>query len=91
MGQICTLSEINLQFFSREGLYDLDFKNPNSSKASWLTPQQLADVYTGFVNEFPIVSIEDPFDQDDWEAWSAFTKCVDIQVRWPYFTKLNNS
>ncbi|XP_065199658.1 enolase isoform X1 [Planococcus citri] len=66
--------------FYKDGLYDLDFKNPNSSKSTWLTPQQLADVYTGFVNEFPIVSIEDPFDQDDWEAWSAFTKCVKIQI-----------
>ena len=25
-------------------------------------------------------SIEDPFDQDDWENWSAFTESVDIQV-----------
>lgn len=28
----------------------------------------------------PVVSIEDPFDQDDWEAWSNFTNSTDIQV-----------
>ena len=27
-----------------------------------------------------VVSIEDPFDQDDWTAWSNFTGSTDIQV-----------
>lgn len=27
-----------------------------------------------------MVSIEDPFDQDDWEAWSNFTGSTNIQV-----------
>ena len=27
-----------------------------------------------------VVSIEDPFDQDDWEAWKRFVSHVDIQV-----------
>lgn len=27
-----------------------------------------------------VVSIEDPFDQDDWEAWSRLTARVGIQV-----------
>ena len=29
---------------------------------------------------FSVVSIEDPFDQDDWQAWSNFTGSTDIQV-----------
>lgn len=30
---------------------------------------------------FPaVVSIEDPFDQDDWAAWSKFTANVGIQI-----------
>lgn len=27
-----------------------------------------------------VVSIEDPFDQDDWQAWASFTGTTDIQV-----------
>lgn len=27
-----------------------------------------------------VVSIEDPFDQDDWEAWTNFTASTSIQV-----------
>ena len=32
--------------------------------------------------EFPIKSIEDGFDEDDWEGWTAFTKDVgkDVQI-----------
>ena len=35
--------------------------------------EKLKDMYTGFCKEYPIVTIEDPFDQDDWDATAAFT------------------
>jgi len=66
--------------FHKEGLYDLDFKNPQSDKSQWLHPDKLADLYREFVKDFPIVSIEDPFDQDHWDAWSAFTASTSIQI-----------
>lgn len=28
----------------------------------------------GFLDKYPIVSIEDPFDQDDWESYATMTK-----------------
>jgi enolase len=34
----------------------------------------------GYIKNYPIVSIEDPFDQDDWEAWTHFTKLSGIQI-----------
>lgn len=66
--------------FHREGMYDLDFKNPQSDRSKWLTPDQLTDLYQEFINEFPIVSIEDPFDQDHWAAWSNITAKTTIQI-----------
>ncbi|KAG0258158.1 phosphopyruvate hydratase [Mortierella polycephala] len=33
-----------------------------------------------FIAKYPIVSIEDPFDQDDWSAWSHVTGATDIQI-----------
>lgn len=66
--------------FFKDGLYDLDFKNPNSDKSQWLKPEKLLDLYQEFIREFPIVSIEDPFEQDDWEAWNAITQNTDIQI-----------
>jgi len=66
--------------FCKDGKYDLDFKNPDSDPSTWLTPKQLQGVYEDFVNNYPIVSIEDAFDQDDWEAWQGFMSSTDIQL-----------
>merc|ERR550534_1062790 len=57
--------------------YDLDFKNDDKGDVNdqqrYLTPTQLADLYCSFVDKYPIVSIEDPFDQDDWQGYVDFT------------------
>ncbi|KAL1635149.1 phosphopyruvate hydratase [Neofusicoccum ribis] len=60
--------------------YDLDFKNPDSDPSKWLTYEQLADLYKALAQKYPIVSIEDPFAEDDWEAWSYFFKTSDFQI-----------
>ena len=75
IGLDCASSE-----FFKDGKYDLDFKNPNSDKSKWLTGPQLADLYHSLMKRYPIVSIEDPFAEDDWEAWSHFFKTAGIQI-----------
>ena len=45
-----------------------------------MTSAQLAELYVSFVKEYPIVSIEDPFDQDDWDAYTALTKEAHYQI-----------
>ena len=60
--------------------YDLDFKNPDSDSSKWLTYEQLADQYRDLAKKYPIVSIEDPFAEDDWEAWSYFKKDATYQI-----------
>jgi enolase len=52
--------------------YDLDFKNPNSPDSMKLTGAQLGDYYKEWFKKYPFVSIEDPFDQDDWANYSKF-------------------
>merc|ERR1712169_79158 len=63
-----------------ENKYDLDFKNPDSDPSKWITYEQLADMYKSLAIKYPIVSIEDPFAEDDWEAWSYFFKTSDFQI-----------
>lgn len=75
IGMDCAASE-----FYKDGKYDLDFKNPNSDKSKTLNGAQLADLYTSFAAEYPIVSIEDCYDQDDWESWSMLTGKTDMQI-----------
>merc|ERR1719498_2113217 len=62
--------------------YDLDFKNKDSPPEMKKTGAQMMDVYKDWISKYPLVSIEDPFDQDDWEAYSAFMEAVgeDIQI-----------
>ncbi|KAI1383292.1 phosphopyruvate hydratase [Hypoxylon trugodes] len=60
--------------------YDLDFKNPDSDPSKWITYEELAALYSDLAKKYPIVSIEDPFAEDDWEAWSYFYKTQDIQI-----------
>ena len=55
--------------------YDLGLWYPESEKSESLkmSGAQLADFYAGLVRDFPIITIEDPFDQDDWAGWAGLT------------------
>lgn len=62
--------------------YDLDFKNPASAASMKKTAAELIDVYKSWMSKYPMVSIEDPFDQDDWDAYKAFmiSNGKDVQI-----------
>jgi enolase len=60
--------------------YDLDFKNPDSAPESKITGAALADMYRSFIADYPIVSIEDPFDQDDFDSYTSLTASVKEQI-----------
>ncbi|XP_057291967.1 enolase-like [Hydractinia symbiolongicarpus] len=66
--------------FYKAPKYDLDFKSKETDESKYLTGAQLADLYQSFISEYPIVSIEDVFDQDDWDSWSALTAKTNIQI-----------
>lgn len=66
--------------FYKDGKYDLDFKNPNSDPSKWLTGQQLADLYHGYCDKYDICSIEDPFHEDDFDAWAHYNQTAKIQI-----------
>jgi len=81
-GQIKIAMDVASSEFYKEDAkkYDLDFKNPDSDSSKWLTYQELADLYKSLAQRYPIVSIEDPFAEDDWEAWAHFYKTSDFQI-----------
>ena len=39
-----------------------------------LTSAELIDLYAGWCREYPIISIEDGLDEDDWDGWAALTQ-----------------
>jgi len=46
-----------------------------------LTSAEMADFWRGWVEEYPIISIEDGMDQDDWAGWAALTDAVGDRVQ----------
>ncbi|KAG0748235.1 hypothetical protein G6F60_001498 [Rhizopus arrhizus] len=75
IGMDCAASE-----FYKDGKYDLDFKNPNSDQSKWIDGKELTALYSSFASKYPIVSIEDAFDQDDWEAWTHLNETSEFQL-----------
>jgi len=57
--------------FFKSGKYVLKSENNRS-----LSPAAWADELVKWSQEFPIWSIEDPFDQEEWNSWSDFVKKV---------------
>ncbi len=72
IGMDCAASE-----FYKEGNYDLGFK----TESNIISGEELGNIYKGFVDEFPIVSIEDPFDQDDFDSYAKMTAEVGEEVQ----------
>jgi len=56
-------------------LYDEETKTYNLRKeGKKLTGEQMVDFWAKWVQDYPIVSIEDGLAQDDWEAWKLMTE-----------------
>ncbi len=67
--------------FYKNGKYDLDFKNPNSDGSQVLSGEELSNLYKEFIQEFPVISIEDGFDQDDWESYTKLTESIGKEIQ----------
>ncbi|MGH3651741.1 phosphopyruvate hydratase [Glutamicibacter sp.] len=46
-----------------------------------LSAQEMSDYYAGLVADFPLVSIEDPLDEDDWDGWKTLTDAIGEKVQ----------
>jgi len=68
------------EFLTKDGKYDLNFKNDDGNR-DVKTGSELAGVYMDLCEKYPIVSIEDPFDQDDWTHYADFTRSIGKKVQ----------
>jgi enolase len=46
-----------------------------------LTAAELTEVYAGLVADYPLVSLEDPLAEDDWDGWVALTTALGDKVQ----------
>ena len=56
-------------------LYDLKHEGKK------LTAEQMVDLYEEWVNEFPIVTIEDGLDEEDWDGWKILTERLGKRIQ----------
>jgi enolase len=66
--------------FYENGNYNLDFKSKEPNPALVVTADQLTQIYQDMIKNYPVISIEDAFEQDDWAAWSKFQTQTPIQL-----------
>jgi len=45
------------------------------------TASELSDYYTYLIKEYPIISIEDGFDEEDWVNWASFNKKMGKKIQ----------
>ncbi|MEO3793466.1 phosphopyruvate hydratase [Nonomuraea sp. B10E15] len=59
--------------FHKDGVYTIDGKG--------LSAQELIEFYADLVANYPLVSIEDPLDEEDWAGWKAITDALGDKVQ----------
>ncbi|GMH12727.1 hypothetical protein Nepgr_014568 [Nepenthes gracilis] len=60
--------------------YDLDFKISNKSGQNFKSAEDMIEMYKELCSDYPILSIEDPFDKEDWEHTKLFSALQICQV-----------
>lgn len=68
------------EFLTKDGHYDLDFKTENNDGSMKKTGAEMVAMYEDFIKNYPMISIEDPFDQDDAVNTAALTALGNCQI-----------
>ena len=63
--QIALAMDVAATEFFSEGKYEFEGKS--------LTSDEMITYYSDLVSNYPLVSIEDPLDEDDWSGWARLT------------------
>jgi enolase len=56
--------------FYKDGVYHMESTGKN------YTSDELVEYWKEWIEKYPILSLEDPFDQDDWNGWEKLTAAV---------------
>ncbi len=63
-------------FLTEENVYHL-----HKSTGDKLTPAQMVDYWKGWVDKYPIISIEDGMAEDDWDGWKLMNKALGDKIQ----------
>jgi enolase len=71
----CASSEL----FDEGGKQGYKFWKSNPDKL--FTADEMIGIYTKWVDKYPIISIEDPLDQNDWEGYAKMTRALGSRIQ----------
>lgn len=71
--QIFLALDVAASEFYKDGKYQYEGKARSSA--------EMADLYAGWASKYPLVSIEDGLDQDDWDGWKALSDKLGNKVQ----------
>ncbi len=72
---VCLAIDVAASEFYENGKYEL------VGEGISLTTEELVDFYEELVNKYPIISIEDPVDENDWEGFKLITERLGKRVQ----------
>jgi enolase len=72
---VCLAIDVAASEFYKDGMYVLSGENRS------LTTEQLVDFYVELINKYPIISIEDPVDENDWEGFRLITEKIGDKIQ----------
>jgi len=68
-------------YISKDQTYNLGFKVDNPPPDLIKSKDDMMTFYKDIVSKYPIVSIEDPFDQDHWDAYTEMVEIMGKEVQ----------
>ena len=71
--EIALAMDVAATEFYKDGVYDFE--------GSSLSAAEMIAYYKGLVDAYPLVSIEDPLSEDDWDGWNAITSELGEKVQ----------
>ena len=72
---VCLGIDVAASEFYKDGKYELVGENRS------LTTDELIDFFEELVNKYPIISIEDPVDENDWDGFRKITERIGDRVQ----------
>ena len=72
---VCLAIDVAASEFYKDGKYIL------AGEGRSLTTEELVDFYEELVNKYPIISIEDPVDENDWDGFRLVTERLGNKVQ----------
>jgi len=71
--QVALALDVAASEFYEDGVYTFEGANKTS--------EEMIDYYAGLVRAYPLVSIEDPLNEEDWDGWKAMTERLGDKVQ----------